>query len=161
MATGDVIHGAFTIERVFQVPPSQVFAAFASLEAKNVWGDTGNLETPVGAEQPVFDFRVGGHETFEVAMDGVMFRYDARYYDIVADRRLVYAYEMYADGIRISVSLTTIDFAPKDVGTLLTYTEHGVYLDGFDGDEAPRLRKEGTTEMFDNLVKFLDPQASR
>ena len=160
VVTGDVIHGTFTIERAFRVPPSQVFAAFASVEAKNVWGDTGNLETSVGAEQPVFDFRVGGHETFDVVMEGVTFRYDARYYDIVVDRRLVYAYEMYADGTRISVSLTTIDFAPKDAGTVLTYTEQGVFLDGFDGGDAPRLRGDGTTEMLDNLVDFLAPEAS-
>ena len=41
------------------------------------------------------------------------------------------------------------------VGTRLTWTEQGAYLDGFDGAEAPRLREGGTSEMLDGLAKYL------
>jgi uncharacterized protein YndB with AHSA1/START domain len=157
MSRGSVIHDTFTIERTYPAPPEKVFAAFASAEAKSVWGDTGNLEIPEGdAGVSEFEFRVGGHERFGVTMEGTTFRYDALYYDIVPDRRIVYAYEMYANDDRISVSVTTIQFAESEGGTLLTYTEQGAYLDGIDGADAPRLREEGTTEMIDNLRGFLD-----
>jgi uncharacterized protein YndB with AHSA1/START domain len=102
-----------------------------------------------------FDFRVSGHERFGVGHDGVSYTYDALYYDIVPDKRLVYSYEMYADNVRISVSVATIELAETDGTTTLVWTEQGAYLDGHDGREAPRLRQEGTGEMLDGLVKYL------
>jgi uncharacterized protein YndB with AHSA1/START domain len=59
---------------------------------------------------------------------------------------------MYADGARISVSVATIDLVPEGGGTRLTYTEQGAFLDGRD---VPEMRKEGTEEMLDGLVKYL------
>lgn len=156
MKPGSVIHDTFTLERTYPVAPGKVFAAFASAEAKSIWGDTGNLENADGdAGVSEFDFRVGGREKFGVKMDGITFRYDALYYDIVPDQRIVYTYEMYADNVRISVSVVTIQFAESGEGTVFSYTEQGAYLDGIDGDEAPSLREEGTTEMIDNLRDFL------
>jgi len=157
MSLGSVIHDTFTIERTYAVPPSEVFAAFASAEAKGVWGDTGNLEVADGAAGvSEFDFRAGGRERFGVKMDGTTFRYDALFYDVVPDRRIIYTYEMYADGIRISVSVTTIQLVESELGTVLTYTEQGAYLDGI---EAPRQREGGTTEMLDNLSGYLASQS--
>jgi uncharacterized protein YndB with AHSA1/START domain len=62
---------------------------------------------------------------------------------------------MYAGDTRISVSVATIQFAETGDATTLTWTEQGAYLDGFDGADAPRLRREGTAEMLDNLAKYL------
>lgn len=156
MTDRSVIHDTFVIERTYPASPSRVFAAFASKEAKDVWGDTGDIagtEPPAGPAE--FDFRVGGHERFGFAYQGVSYGYDALYYDIEADQRLVYSYEMYADGVRISVSVATIQFAQAGDGTTLTWTEQGAYLDGFDGQEAPRLRQGGVSEMLDGLAKYL------
>jgi len=156
MPEHSVIHDTFTIERAYPAAPTRVFAAFASAEAKNTWGDTGDLE-PADGEDGVseFDFRVGGRERFGHKWNGTTYRYDALYYDIVPDQRIVYSYEMYANGARISVSITTIEFAKSSEGTALTYTEQGVFLDGIDGAEVPALRKEGTVEMLDNLTGYL------
>jgi uncharacterized protein YndB with AHSA1/START domain len=159
MTDRSVIHDTFSIERAYPAVPSRVFAAFASSEAKSVWGDTGNLENAHGeAGVSEFDFRAGGRERFGFKMDGTTFRYDARYYDIVPDQRIVYSYEMYADDARISVSVATIEFAKSGNGTALTWTEQGAYLDGIDGPQAPTLRKEGTTEMLDGLTGYLSNQ---
>jgi uncharacterized protein YndB with AHSA1/START domain len=156
-----VIHDTFTIERSYPATPSRVFAAFASEEAKNVWGDTGGLEPASGeAGATEFDFRVGGRERFGHVWQGTTYRYDALYYDIVPDQRIVYSYEMYANDVRISVSLTTIEFAKSGDGTALTFTEQGTYLDGIDGPDAPRLRSEGTGEMLDGLTSYLEPRAA-
>ena len=38
-----VIHDTFAIERTYPAPASRVFAAFATKEAKDAWGDTGDL----------------------------------------------------------------------------------------------------------------------
>jgi uncharacterized protein YndB with AHSA1/START domain len=150
-----VIHDTFTIERTYPAPVSRVFAAFASHEAKNAWGDTGDLTPGADANGTAFDFRNGGHERFGFGYQNKAYRYDARYYDIIPDQRIIYSYEMYADGTRISVSVATIEFAPTADGTSLTWTEQGAYLDGFDGADAPKLRGEGTAEMLDGLAKYL------
>jgi len=157
-----VIHDTFTIQRTYPAPPARVFAAFASAEAKNIWGDTGDLE-PADGEAGIkeFDFRAGGRERFGFKMNGTTYRYDARYYDIAPDQRIIYAYEMYAGDARISVSVATIEFASHGDGTALTVTEQGAYLDGIDGPQAPSLRQEGVTEMLDNLTGYLASQTAR
>ena len=151
-----VIHDTFAIERTYPASVSRVFGAFASKEAKDAWGDTPDLSEPgPNAGESEFDFRIGGHERFGVGMQDMTFRYDARYYDIVPDQRIIYSYEMYANDARISVSVATIEFAATPEGTALTWTEQGAYLDGFDGPEAPQLRRGGTAEMLDGLAKYL------
>jgi uncharacterized protein YndB with AHSA1/START domain len=156
-----VIYDTFTIERSYPAAPSRVFAAFASAEAKSIWGDTGNLEPADGAAGITeFDFRPGGREKFGIKMEGTTYRYDARYYDIVPDQRIIYAYEMYANDARISVSVATIEFAKNSEGTALTWTEQGAYLDGIDGPEAAALRGEGTAEMLDGLTRYLATQSA-
>jgi uncharacterized protein YndB with AHSA1/START domain len=159
MTARSVTHDTFTIERAYPAAPSRVFAAFASAEAKAIWGDTGDLgpaEGDAGAEE--FDFRVGGRERFGFEYSGTSYRYDALYYDIVPDQRIVYSYEMYANDARISVSVTTVEIAKSGDGTALTYTEQGAYLDDLD---QPRLRQEGVAEMLDGLAKYLRPPGDR
>jgi uncharacterized protein YndB with AHSA1/START domain len=156
MTESAVIHDTFEIDRTYPASPSRVFAAFATKEAKEAWGDTGDLTEPgADASDTEFDFRIGGHERFGFGYQGVSYRYDACYYDIVPDQRIIYSYEMYADGARISVSVATIEFAATADGTALTWTEQGAYLDGFDGADAPQFRREGTAEMLDGLAKYL------
>jgi uncharacterized protein YndB with AHSA1/START domain len=103
---------------------------------------------------------VGGRERFGIKIQGTTLRYDARYYDIVPDQRIVFAYEMYANEARISVSVATIEFAKSADGTALRWTEQGTYLDGIDGAEAPWLRKQGTAEMLNGLTRYLVPHTT-
>jgi uncharacterized protein YndB with AHSA1/START domain len=156
MAARTVMHDTFIIERTYPAPVTRVFAAFASKEAKDAWGDTGDVTEPgADAGETEFDFSVGGHERFGFGYQGISYRYDACHYDIVPDQRIIYSYEMYADGTRISVSVATIEFAATADGTALTWTEQGAYLDGFDGPEAPELRMGGTGGMLDALAEYL------
>jgi uncharacterized protein YndB with AHSA1/START domain len=161
MTERSVIHDTFTIERTYPATPSRVFAAFASEEAKSTWGDTGDLEPAGDGSTTEFDFRVGGRERFSHRWQDTAYRYDALYYDIVPDQRIVYSYEMYANDVRISVSVTTIEFGKSGDGTTLIFTEQGAYLDGIDGPGAPGLRQEGTAEMLDGLTRYLESQAAR
>jgi uncharacterized protein YndB with AHSA1/START domain len=150
-----VIHDTFVIERTYPAAVSRVFAAFGSKEAKDAWGDTSDVGPGPDAGDTEFDFQPGGHERFGFGYQGVGYRYDATYYDIVPDQRIIYSYEMYGDGKRISVSVATIEFRATAEGTALTWTEQGAYLDGFDGPEAAQLRAGGTAEMLDGLAKYL------
>jgi uncharacterized protein YndB with AHSA1/START domain len=145
-----VTHGTFVIERSFDAAPGLVFNAFADEKAKDKWfgGPPGWVTT----EKSV-DFRVGGREVNSGGPEGgPVSKFYATYYDIVPDTRLVYAYEMYLDDTRISVSVATIEFKPAGRGTRLVLTEQGAYLDGFD---QPAAREEGTRYLMDQLARSL------
>jgi uncharacterized protein YndB with AHSA1/START domain len=136
-------HATFVIERDYPAPPTQVFGAWASLEAKAQWfGPEG------GGEGHVLDFREGGREHFEAAVGGDVYRYDALYEDIVADERIVYTYNMHRNGQRMSVCVSTVEILPAGGGAHLRYTEQGVFLDGTD---TPAAREHGTAEILDKL----------
>ena len=157
MTDRSVSHGTFVIERRYPAPPAKVFGAWADGAAKEIWMDDPDYKSDGG--QYELDFRVGGHERFGgLAPDGKPYRYDALYYDIVPDYRIVYSYEMYAADDRMSVSLATVEIVPDQDGTKLTYTEQGAFLDGIDKPEA---REEGTAWMLDNLGKYLASRAGR
>lgn len=149
-----VIHDSFTMERRYPATRARVFAAFADPVAKAQWAESpGSQPGDLDPGYLEFDFRVGGHERFGFTMPGSStYAYDAVYYDIVPDARIVYCYEMYADGARISVSIADIEFSEDESGTLLTYTEQGTFLDGLD---QPELRQEGTGELLDSLATFV------
>jgi uncharacterized protein YndB with AHSA1/START domain len=157
MTQRSVMHDTFSIARTYPASLPRLFGAFASQEAKNIWGDTGDLDS-YDAAPTEFEFRVGGRERFGFKYQGHAHRYDALYYDIVPGERIIYSYEMYADDTRISVSVATIEFAETDGGAALTWTEQGSFLDGIDGPGASQLRSEGTAEMLDGLAKYLASQ---
>ena len=150
MTERSIVHSTFTIERSYPAAPSRVFAAFGDAEAKAIWADSPEVGPAEGDSE--FDFQAGGRERFSCAFEGTTYRYDALYYDIVPDQRIIYCYEMYADGARISVSVATVDLVPEDGGTRLTYTEQGAYLDDLD---MPANRRGGIEEQLDGLVKYL------
>jgi uncharacterized protein YndB with AHSA1/START domain len=157
MTARSVIHDTFTIRRSYPATPARVFAAFADPAAKARWMDSPDATAAGESEaDPDFDFRIGGHDRFGFKMPhGVTYSYDAVYYDIVPDQRIVYCYEMRADGAPDSVSVVTIEFVADDAGAALTYTEQGAFLDGID---QPEDREEGMTELLDNLAGYLAGQ---
>jgi uncharacterized protein YndB with AHSA1/START domain len=154
MTTRTAAHGNFTIERTYPASPSRVFAAFATPEAKGRW--FGAPEEMLTGDRE-FDFRVGGHERLTTKGEAT-YIFDAVYYDIVPDQRIVTAYEMYANDDRLSVSVATVELTPAGSGTHLVYTEQGVYLDGLD---KPEWREHGTGEMLDKLGEILRAEAER
>src|SRR5262249_20021586 len=105
-----VTHATFSIERTYDVPPTKVFAAFASLEAKQKWF-AGPDEWQLGKRS--MDFRVGGTEHLSGGPKGKLpHHFDAIYQDIVPNERIIYSYDMHIGENRISVSLATIEFKP-------------------------------------------------
>ena len=150
-----VNHATFVIERRYPASPAKVFGAWADAAAKEVWMDDPDFNSD-GTKYEL-DFRVSGHERFGgLAPEGTRYSYDALYYDIVPDQRIVYSYEMYSEDDRTSVSLTTVEIVPVQDGSKLTYTEQGAFFDGID---KPEHRQEGAAWMLDNLGKYLAARA--
>jgi len=146
-----ITHASFTLERTYNAPPERVFAQFADRDLKKKWFSGPPGWTSVAGE---IDFRVGGREVDAGGPPGgPVHWFKAQYYDIVDNERIVYAYEMYLDDNRISVSVSTIEFEPAGGGTRLVMTEQGAFLDGHDD---PTYREAGTKEMLEALGAALD-----
>ncbi|MGA9852410.1 MAG: SRPBCC family protein [Gammaproteobacteria bacterium] len=154
MTTRFTQHTTFVIERIYDATPTQVFAAWATPEAKARWfgGTAGKWKELERA----FDFRVGGRERLKGVWENeTPHDFDACYQDIVADQRIVYTYDMHINDKRISVSLSTVELKPAGKATRLTYTEQAVFLDGYDDAGS---REHGTRELLDKLEAALRHQ---
>jgi uncharacterized protein YndB with AHSA1/START domain len=150
-----VTHATFTVERTFEAAPATVFNAFADQKAKDRW-----FVSPPGwtTTEKSMDFRIGGSEVNNGGPPGgQVHKFYAHYYDIVPNSRIVYAYEMYLDDARISVSVATIEFKPAGKGTRLVLTEQGAFLDSFDN---PQLREEGTRYLVEALARSLGEKSA-
>jgi uncharacterized protein YndB with AHSA1/START domain len=159
MTERTVTCSTFTIERSLAAIPNQVFAAFADVNLKTrMLASSDDEEVGEELSHAEFDFRIGGRERFEfVEEDGRHMTYDALYYDIVPNQRIVYSYEMYADGSRISVSIASIELLEMTTSTTLIWTEQGAFLDGLDTSD---LREGGTSWMVDNMAEYFDARSS-
>jgi uncharacterized protein YndB with AHSA1/START domain len=145
-----VVHGAFTLRRAFAVTPERLFRAFSDLQAKARW-----FNGPEGfvTLERTMDVRPGGRERLEGRhASGMVTAFDAVYFEVLPGERLIYSYEMRLDGRKISVSLATLTFAPDPKGALLTLTEQGAFLDGYD-DAGNRER--GTAWLLDAVERSL------
>jgi uncharacterized protein YndB with AHSA1/START domain len=150
MAEPSIEHASFTIERRYDAPRARVFAAWADPTAKARW-----LAGPDdwAVEPHELDFRVGGRELSRGGpKSGPTHTYNAVYWDIVPDERIVYTYEMLMDETRVSVSLVTVAFAPDRDATVLTLTEYGAF---FDGLIDPALREQGMGSLLEALAREL------
>jgi uncharacterized protein YndB with AHSA1/START domain len=143
-------HATFVIERSYAATPARVFAAWADRGSKARWF-TGPDEWKKSEHE--LDFRVGGRERVSGGpKGGPVHTYEARYHDIVDERRIVSTYDMFMDDTRISVSIATVEFAPEGKGTRLKYTEQAVFFDDYDDSGS---REHGTRALLDNLDRVL------
>lgn len=83
---------------------------------------------------------------------GPVHLYRAVYWDIVEDERIIYAYEMLVDDVRVSVSLTTVELMADAAGTRLRLTEQGAFL---DGQGLASERAHGVASLLDALGRAL------
>jgi uncharacterized protein YndB with AHSA1/START domain len=139
-------HDTFVIERNYTASPARVFSAWADPIIKAQWFSGPDDWVKLSHKA---DFRVCGHERLVIGPPGgVVHKSDCCYQDIVPAQRIIYTYDMHLDDVRISVSLATVEFKPAPGGTLLIFTEQGVFLDGAD---SAATREQGTHALLDKL----------
>lgn len=150
MTNRSTTHATFVIEREYKAAPAKVFDAFANPASKAKWF--------VGPEEwkqsnHKLDFRVGGKESVSGGPPGgPVHYYNAEFWEITPNERIVSSYEMHMDEKRTSVSLATFEFRPHGAGTKFVLTEQGAFLDGVDGAAE---RERGTNELLGQLATFL------
>jgi uncharacterized protein YndB with AHSA1/START domain len=154
MTLSTTAHDTFVIERTYDVPVSQVFRAWADPHLKARWFAGSADALGAGYE---LDFQVGGREVNRGGPPGgPVYLYESRFSDIVPEERIVYTYEMYADEVRLSVSVATIEFHGQQATTRLVLTEQGVFLDDHD---TVAQREDGTRSLLESLATSLSGAA--
>jgi len=152
MSQRSAMFETFTLERIYDSTPAEVFAAFADQNLKARWF-AGPSEWR--REQGPFEFRIGGHErVVSRPPTGPAHTFDALYKDIVKDERIVYTYTMHMDDTLTSVSVATFEFSRAPGGTRLKLTEQGSFLDGHN---PPGQREAGTRALLEALARSLRP----
>ena len=144
-------HSSFLIERRFDYDPSQVYRAWVDPAAKSRWfsGPADKWKEEVRE----MDVRVGGRERLVGKfLDGSESRFEAQYFDVVPEKRLVYTYDMFWQAKKISVSLASAEFVLAGKGTKLVLSEQHAFLDGFEDGGS---RERGTRVLMDNLALAL------
>jgi uncharacterized protein YndB with AHSA1/START domain len=138
----EITHSTFTLERRYPAPVERVFEAWANPEARKRW-------MAQGAEHSQ-NFVVGGLETVK-GFDGQgrPLTYEAKYAEIVTNKRILTMSTMHTGDRLSTVSVTSVEFRPEDAGALLVLTEHGMYL---PGQEQPAWREQGTAQQLDTLA---------
>ena len=156
MTERNVTHSTFVIDRLYDASPARVWAAWSTEEAKKLWfGGGDGTWTPL---ERAFDFRVGGRERAVGRWkSGTVSAFDALYWDIIPEERIVYTYEMHIDDRKISVSLASVELHREGEGTRLKVTESGAFLDGYDDAGS---REHGTRALLGQLEASLRETAN-
>ena len=150
-----VMHTDFTIERRLKTSPRNAFRFWSEPELKSRWND---CHADWRVLEDAFDFRVGGAERKHWRTSEVQdLTFTAHYLDIIAEARIIYAYEMSFAARRLSASLVTVTFTPSGGTTLMTFTEQVALLEGGAGARQQRL--VGSEEGMDRLVELVDAEA--
>jgi uncharacterized protein YndB with AHSA1/START domain len=146
-----IVHATFSLQRIYDASSAQVFHALSDKAAKARWFEGGDGYTALEREM---DVRPGGRERLKGRWtNGMVSTFDAVYFDVVPNERLVYAYEMSLDDRKISVSLATMELKPEGVGTRLMVTEQGSFLDGYDDAGS---RERGTGSLLARIMQRFD-----
>lgn len=141
------VHGTFQLQRTYDAPVGRVWLALTDPAAKQAWFG-GTPGTWVLIERHM-DVRPGGSERLKGRWEsGMVTTFSATYFDVIPNERLVYCYEMHLNEKKISVSLATLQLKAVEGKTMLTVTEQGAFLDGYDDAGS---REHGTGHLLDAL----------
>lgn len=149
------LHDTFSIERIYDKTPSQVFHAFGDPEKRKQWLGAGTHHT---VEQFDTDFRVDGTETLRcrfgegTPFPGVELCYFNQFLNLIEDERVVMSSRMSFAGNLVSISQETFELFEVGDQTRLVFTNQTAYFEGSDG---PEIRKHGWGVVLDRLTEAL------
>jgi uncharacterized protein YndB with AHSA1/START domain len=149
--TRSVTHATFHLDRTYPASLARVWKALTNPAAKAQWFGAASDQLEIIERE--MDVRPGGRERLKGSWGGrVTSTFDATYYDVIENERLIYCYEMHLDDRKISVSVATLQLIAQGKSTRLMVTEQGAFLDGYDDAGS---RERGTGELLDALGRWL------
>jgi uncharacterized protein YndB with AHSA1/START domain len=144
-------HGTITVERTLDAPVARVYAAFADPKEREAWGAPSDSAVYVYDEA---DFRVGGRDLARCGPKAdPRFRVEARYVDIVPERRVVWT-EAIREGERLlATGITTFELLPDGARTRLKVT---VQVTSFVGPDMIGHTKSGHEGSLASMARHLE-----
>ncbi|MCO5150174.1 MULTISPECIES: SRPBCC domain-containing protein [unclassified Shinella] len=149
MTDPKIIHGSFTLDRLYDAPVAKVFAAYVEAEARYRWLISSDGWT-VHEYRPAGRVAAGAQEFSKFSPPGadVVLTNETTFLEVREGECVILAYAMTLDGAPLSASLLTAEFQAEGGGTRLLLTEQGAYRDGnIEG------RKEGTRGLLEQLAR--------
>ncbi len=140
-----------SMERVLPAPPPVVFTAFSEAnELANWWG-------PEGFTIPSLEFRARVGESYRIEMqppEGDSFHLTGEFREVDPPARLAYTFEWEPPNPDDVETLVSLSFEDRDGSTEVGHTQGP-----FKTEERRALHRDGWTESFDKLERFLSAQA--
>jgi uncharacterized protein YndB with AHSA1/START domain len=150
MASDDIQHATFVLERTTNAPIDRVFGALANPVERAAWGAPSEQDALVYEQA---DFREGGQDIFRCGpKHDPQFRGVTTYLDIVPNGRIVSTELVEANGRKLLATMSTTTLRPRGAGTTITVTIQATSLAGKDMLAGV---KSGTGASLDNLVASL------
>ncbi len=138
-----------TFSRRIKAPPSVVFGAFESVEAREIWSSP-HPSISIGYEQA--DFRVGGRDVVLCNSEGEeTSRFEVQYERIDPPGLLVFTERLGESGDPASVAIYTVECRGElQTDLSLTIQIAALTVDMIDGFA------EGMPKALDHLVRYLE-----
>lgn len=148
MTDTKIVHGSFTLDRLYDAPVSNVFSAYVEAEARYRWLVSSDGWT-VHEYKPAAYAGAGAQEFSSFSPPGadVVITNETTFLEVRDGECVILAYAMTVGGAPLSSSLLTAEFRAEGEQTRLLLTEQGAYRDGNIED-----RKEGTRGLLEQLA---------
>jgi len=151
MAGVSTDHGTVVVERVLDVPLARVYGAFADAAERARWGSPSDTAAFI---YDAADFRVGGLDVIRCGpKEDPRFRVEARYLDIVPERRVLWIEAIRDGNVPLAANLTTLEFFPQGSRTRVKVT---VQVASFVGPAMIENTREGHTGSLGNMARLLE-----
>jgi uncharacterized protein YndB with AHSA1/START domain len=143
-------HGTITVERILDAPVARVYAAFADAKERQSWGAPSDSAVYVYEEA---DFRIGGRDLARCGpKDDPRFRVEARYIDIVPQRRVVWTETVREVERLLATNITTFELRPDSERTRVRIT---VQVTSFVGPDMIKHTKGGHEGSIAGMARHL------
>jgi uncharacterized protein YndB with AHSA1/START domain len=151
MADVSTDHGTVVVERTLNVPVSRAYGAFADAKQRASWGAPSDSAIFIYDET---DFCIGGRDLARCgAREDPRFRVEARYIDIVDERRIVWAETIREIDKLLAENITTLEFQPDGPRTRVKVT---VQVTSFAGAGLIYSTKAGHEGALANMAHYLE-----
>jgi uncharacterized protein YndB with AHSA1/START domain len=144
-------HGTVVVERTLNVPVSRVYSAFADANERASWGAPSDTAVFIYEEA---NFSVGGRDLARCgAREDPRYRVEARYVDIVGERRVVWTETIHDVDRLLATNITTLELLPDGQRTRLKVT---VQVTSFVGAGMIENTKAGHEGSLASMARYLE-----
>ena len=144
-------HGTVTVGRTLNAPISRVYGAFADVKERANWSAPSETAVFIYDEA---DFAVGGRDLARCgAKDDPRYRVEARYVDIVDERRVVWTETIRELEKLLATNITTFELRPEGERTQVKVT---VQVTSFVGPGMITNTKDGHEGSLAGMARYLE-----